>query len=341
MELVLVAFCRPSAMGPGVAPAMGPGMGAAMVSAKGRHLMAASAATRTPAVRPHKHDILCGFDCLAELGLVLDLGLDASRCEAEDVYAEKQQLQQLQQPRLIVGDDNYKVGQLDDLLTCKDSCKDSNNNEHCNNKNSYNRQQQQVAPWRQRPWDFPGGGRAVSLAWEDLERVPPPLAAGLGAAITALDLSHNRLRDVEFLHAMPALTSLVLDHNLLREDVDLPRLPRLRLLWLNHNHVRSVQPLVRRLQRQTPRLRHLSLIGNKAAPSPLTGAEPSECARYRLSMVWQLPQLEHLDERRVSEAERARSKHLQLRAIFNSCSRLPPNSQPALTPTPIRRNTCV
>ncbi|KAJ1520068.1 hypothetical protein ONE63_004294 [Megalurothrips usitatus] len=314
MELVLVAFCRPSAMGPGVAPAMGPGMGAAMVSAKGRHLMAASAATRTPAVRPHKHDILCGFDCLAELGLVLDLGLDASRCEAEDVYAEKQQ----------------------------DSCKDSNNNEHCNNKNSYNRQQQQqVAPWRQRPWDFPGGGRAVSLAWEDLERVPPPLAAGLGAAITALDLSHNRLRDVEFLHAMPALTSLVLDHNLLREDVDLPRLPRLRLLWLNHNHVRSVQPLVRRLQRQTPRLRHLSLIGNKAAPSPLTGAEPSECARYRLSMVWQLPQLEHLDERRVSEAERARSKHLQLRAIFNSCSRLPPNSQPALTPTPIRRNTCV
>ncbi len=80
---------------------------------------------------------------------------------------------------------------------------------------------------------------------------------------------------------MPALTSLVLDHNQLREDVDLPRMPRLRLLWLNHNQVRSVQPLVRRLQRQTPRLRHLSLIGNKAAPSPLTGQEPSECARYR------------------------------------------------------------
>ncbi|XP_052122150.1 leucine-rich melanocyte differentiation-associated protein-like isoform X2 [Frankliniella occidentalis] len=248
-------------------------------------------------------------DCLAELGLVLDLGLDASRCE--DVCDEKQ-LRQLRQ------------------LPDRDDYKDGNNND-C----------KRVASWTQRPWDFPGGEHAISLAWEDLERVPPPLAAGLGASITALDLSHNRLRDVEFLYAMPALTSLVLDHNQLREDVDLPRMPRLRLLWLNHNQVRSVQPLVRRLQRQTPRLRHLSLIGNKAAPSPLTGAEPSECARYRLSMVWQLPQLEHLDERRVTEAERARSKHLQLRAIYNSCSRLPSSSAPALTPQPLRRNTCI
>ncbi|XP_034230945.1 leucine-rich melanocyte differentiation-associated protein-like isoform X2 [Thrips palmi] len=250
-------------------------------------------------------------DCLAELGLVLDLGLDASRCEAEDIYHEKQQLL----PRVT-----YTANHDDD--------KDVNNN----NKS--------VSAWRQRPWDFPGGDRAVSLAWEDLDRVPPPLAAGLGASITALDLSHNLLRDVEFLCAMPNLTSLVLDHNLLREDVDLPRLPRLRLLWLNHNHVRHAQPLVRRLQRQTPRLRHLSLIGNKAAPSPLTGGEPGECARYRLSMVWQLPQLEHLDERRVSEAERARSKHLQLRAIYNSCSRIPTSPRPP-SPCPLRRNTCV
>ncbi|KAK3908882.1 Leucine-rich melanocyte differentiation-associated protein, partial [Frankliniella fusca] len=303
MELVLIAFCRPSA-----AACTGAGGVGGLVA--GRHYLGATMvpAKAAKAHAKHKHDILCGFDCLAELGLVLDLGLDASRCE--DVYHEKQ-LRQLQQ------------------LPDKDKDTDDNNN---NNK--------QVAAWRQRPWDFPGGEHAISLAWEDLERVPPPLAAGLGASITALDLSHNRLRDVEFLCAMPALTSLVLDHNQLSEDVELPRLPRLRLLWLNHNQVRSVQPLVRRLQRQTPRLRHLSLIGNKAAPSPLTGAEPSECARYRLSMVWQLPQLEHLDERRVSGAERARSKHLQLRAIFNSCSRLPSQTKPP-TPQPLRRNTCI
>lgn len=58
--------------------------------------------------------------------------------------------------------------------------------------------QSQSHAWRQRPWDHPAellsSDRAVSLAWEDLERVPPPLAAGLGASITALDLSHNRLR---------------------------------------------------------------------------------------------------------------------------------------------------
>lgn len=308
MELVLIAFCRPaSAMG----PAMGPGMASrGAVATKRQHVVDPEIL-----VKKHKHDILCSCDCLAELGLVLDLGLDASRCEAEDIYHEKQQKQLL--PRITYND--------------HDEEKDANNN---NSSKS-------ATAWRQRPWDFPGGDRAVSLAWEDLDRVPPPLAAGLGASITALDLSHNLLRDVEFLCAMPNLVSLVLDHNLLREDVDLPRLPRLRLLWLNHNHVRSVQPLVRRLQRQTPRLRHLSLIGNKAAPSPLTAGEPGECARYRLSMVWQLPQLEHLDERRVTEAERARSKHLQLRAIFNSCSRIPSSSQRPPSPSPLRRNTCV
>ncbi|KAE8752842.1 hypothetical protein FOCC_FOCC000580 [Frankliniella occidentalis] len=251
MELVLIAFCRPSPC-------------AAVCAAKqGRHhagatMVPALAVAPSKVYHKHKHDILCGFDCLAELGLVLDLGLDASRCE--DVCDEKQ-LRQLRQ------------------LPDRDDYKDGNNND-C----------KRVASWTQRPWDFPGGEHAISLAWEDLER---------------------------FLYAMPALTSLVLDHNQLREDVDLPRMPRLRLLWLNHNQVRSVQPLVRRLQRQTPRLRHL------------------------LSMVWQLPQLEHLDERRVTEAERARSKHLQLRAIYNSCSRLPSSSAPALTPQPLRRNTCI
>lgn len=310
MELVLIAFCRPSSAA--AAAAMGPAMRPGLTprgATKRQHVVDPEVL-----VKKHKHDILCSCDCLAELGLVLDLGLDASRCEAEDVYHNEKQHKL---PRITYNEDEYQ--------------KDDNNNHH-NSKSS---------AWRQRPWDFPGGHRAVSLAWEDLTRVPPPLAAGLGASITALDLSHNLLRDVEFLCAMPNLTSLVLDHNLLREDVDLPRLPRLRLLWLNHNHVRSVQPLVRRLQRQTPRLRHLSLIGNKAAPSPLTAGEPGECARYRLSMVWQLPQLEHLDERRVSEAERARSKHLQLRAIFNSCSRIPSSTQRPPSPSPLRRNTCV
>lgn len=114
----------------------------------------------------HRDGLLVCSDCLAELGLVLDLGLDASRCEAEDIYHEKQQTQLL--PRITYND--------------HDDDKDNNNNS------------KSVASWRQRPWDFPGGNRAVSLAWEDLDRVPPPLAAGLGASITALDLSHNLLR---------------------------------------------------------------------------------------------------------------------------------------------------
>jgi hypothetical protein len=107
---------------------------------------------------------VCYSDCLAELGLVLDLGLDVSR-ETEDIFFEEKK-QQLQERK----PDTRKP----------------------------ERKPQEPRTWKQRPWDhpakLPNGDRAVSLAWEDLERVPPPLAAGLGASITALDLSHNRLR---------------------------------------------------------------------------------------------------------------------------------------------------
>lgn len=188
-----------------------------------------------------------------------------------------------------------------------------------------------------------------------MQALTPELAAQIAAdhpALQSLNLSSNALADVRHLQLLPlSLTQLDLGTNRL---VALPPelgswLPNLRLLRLRGNALESLRPLASCARLQTldvganrvallselrflqslAQLRHLALDGN-----PLT-----DSAAYRREVLAMLPQLQTLDGREVTTAERLYAK-LQLKTQIGSGTAASPAPSPTrlLTPESLQRN---
>ncbi|XP_064470620.1 uncharacterized protein LOC135385314 [Ornithodoros turicata] len=178
----------------------------------------------------------------------------------------------------------------------------------------------------------------LSLAYEELSSVHYDLIEKHTQDVQVLDVSHNHIRDVKFLSHFEVLDTVILDHNLLNCLTVFPLLPSLRCLWINFNRVLSPTPFVPSLARSCPNLRHLSLMGNEAAPSYLNGRSQQDNTNYRLYVIANFPLLTFLDDAPVSAEERRQAsaikQHIDAMVHLNQAS-LTRNSLRAIQPEAI------
>eukprot|EP00049_Salpingoeca_infusionum_P026596 m.26585 g.26585 ORF g.26585 m.26585 type:complete len:158 (+) comp8848_c0_seq1:187-660(+) len=151
---------------------------------------------------------------------------------------------------------------------------------------------------------------SLSLAYRDLVHVPTKVAGKHKAKCKLLDVSHNKMEDLASLASFQGLETLVIDNNLLTSHVKLPYLPELHTLWLNHNRIQNLQTFLDEVVQKVPSVQNLSLIGNPAAPSIMTGATRTESSEYRLLVINRLPTLKTLDQMPVTDKERAKARRL-------------------------------
>ncbi|XP_043239917.1 leucine-rich melanocyte differentiation-associated protein-like isoform X2 [Amphibalanus amphitrite] len=152
--------------------------------------------------------------------------------------------------------------------------------------------------------------KALSLAYRDLRDVSNYVADQHGATINYLDLSHNKISNLQFLVRFERLATLVLDHNRLISHSLPPPMPHLTTLWINHNKIKDLQPFLRALRYNCPNIRHLSMIGNPSVPSLVGGSSRGDLYRYRIMVLTYFPRLASLDQQRVEAWERPDSDTL-------------------------------
>ncbi|XP_013137770.1 PREDICTED: leucine-rich repeat-containing protein C10orf11 homolog isoform X1 [Papilio polytes] len=155
----------------------------------------------------------------------------------------------------------------------------------------------------------------LTLAYENLYEVPRTIVERFSDHIKYLDISHNKITNLDAVVHFKHLTSLIADTNPITENCVLPPLPKLQLLWLNHCKISSLYPWAGKLKESCPNLEYLSLMGNPAAPSYFNGGTFYEYLQYRLFLISKFPSLSHLDDRRVTEDEIAEANRLYKRPL--------------------------
>ncbi|XP_023934827.1 leucine-rich melanocyte differentiation-associated protein isoform X2 [Bicyclus anynana] len=156
----------------------------------------------------------------------------------------------------------------------------------------------------------------LTLAYERLYEVPRTVVERFSDHIRYLDISHNKITNLDALVHFRHLTSLIADDNPITENCFLPPMPKLQLLWLNRCKISSLYPWVGRLKEACPALCLLSLMGNPAAPSYFNGGTFYDYLQYRLFVISQFPSLSHLDDRKVTDDQRAEAQRLYKRPLL-------------------------
>jgi len=159
--------------------------------------------------------------------------------------------------------------------------------------------------------DIPNKLRYLSLAYEDLQKIPVvELGDALLNQLQIIDLSNNHIRDVSQLAEFERLTTANLDHNLIHCLTAFPSLPQLQTLWLNHNRIQTLRPFIPSLALQCPNLKELSLMGNQVCPNYLNGGTETQNEIYRVQMIRHFPKLVFLDDSPVTPEERERASRI-------------------------------
>ena len=115
----------------------------------------------------------------------------------------------------------------------------------------------------------------------------------------------TNFRSLENVGAFAGLRSLVLDNNEISDGCNFPDLPSLGTLCMNNNNIKSIKLLLDTIRHTCPNLKYLSLLKNPCCPHRLIGMDDDDYSRYRLYVLWRLPNLTFLDSGRVTPAERA------------------------------------
>ncbi|XP_022123404.2 leucine-rich melanocyte differentiation-associated protein isoform X1 [Pieris rapae] len=161
----------------------------------------------------------------------------------------------------------------------------------------------------------------LTLAYERLYEIPRTIVEKFSNYVQYLDISHNKITNLEPLVHFKHLTSLIADDNPVTENCFLPPLPKLELLWLNYCKIASLYPWVGKLKESCPNLQYLSLMGNPAAPSYFNGGTFYEYLQYRLFIISQFPSLNHLDDRKITEDQKEESHRLYKRPLLQRIGR--------------------
>uniref|UniRef100_A0A1B6FF38 U2A'/phosphoprotein 32 family A C-terminal domain-containing protein n=1 Tax=Cuerna arida TaxID=1464854 RepID=A0A1B6FF38_9HEMI len=156
----------------------------------------------------------------------------------------------------------------------------------------------------------------LTLAFENLDHIPPSITNNFSSTIKILDLSHNNFSNLSFLQHFPMLTSLILDHNMVNSSTTFPTMLQLKILWLNHNRISQLFPFIQRLRAAFPSLIFLSLMANEAVPVNVDGSTFYQHLQYRLFVVSWFPALEHLDDQPVTVDERMEAHRLYKRPLL-------------------------
>jgi len=121
-----------------------------------------------------------------------------------------------------------------------------------------------------------------------------------------MDLSYNKIANLDGLENYLALETLILDSNLIGDAVKFPSCPSLTTLSLNKNLISDLDLLLDNLKENVPSLRYLSLLGNRACPHQLLGPDydDNDYHRYRCYVIYCLPHLKFLDSSLVMKDEK-------------------------------------
>ncbi|XP_014247456.1 leucine-rich melanocyte differentiation-associated protein-like [Cimex lectularius] len=139
------------------------------------------------------------------------------------------------------------------------------------------------------------------------EKIPITLQRMYGQKAFSLDISYNSLRSLTGLSEFLNLEVLVLDNNQLGDDIEFPPLPTLHTLSINNNQLTDLQSFLVKVKENLTTLRHLSLLGNPACPSPVShnDKDDDDYQRYRHYTLYHMPNLSFLDSRLVNKDERS------------------------------------
>lgn len=96
-----------------------------------------------------------------------------------------------------------------------------------------------------------------------------------------------------------------MDNNEITDECEIPDLPNLETLCMNNNNIKNIKNLLDKLRHSTPNLKYLSLLKNPCCPNRLIGKEDDDYKRYRLYVLWRMPNLSFLDSGKVTAAEKA------------------------------------
>eukprot|EP01084_Bolivina_argentea_P069860 127046_1 len=143
----------------------------------------------------------------------------------------------------------------------------------------------------------------LNLTGQNLETIPLSLCKNKGGIITTLILTKNKLNSLKGLEYFQCLTTLQLDRNGLKNINDFPKLNQLKTLWLNNNDLRNLDSLLSTLKKQCPNLEYLSLLFNPICPTMDASTEQLH-KRYRLTVIYHLPNVTYLDTEQVQLKER-------------------------------------
>ncbi|XP_018321396.1 uncharacterized protein LOC108734360 [Agrilus planipennis] len=156
----------------------------------------------------------------------------------------------------------------------------------------------------------------LSLAYENLSRIPNVILNCMAQQIRILDLSYNNFDNLNFLSEFKNLETFICDHNKITSNTYIPFMPKLRFLWLNYCKINGLYPWAKRLQNSCPNLLHLSLMGNPAAPSYLNGGSVQEYLEYRYFVISLFPNLIYLDDRGITKEQREEAQKIYNRPIL-------------------------
>ncbi|XP_072940107.1 leucine-rich melanocyte differentiation-associated protein-like isoform X2 [Epargyreus clarus] len=120
-------------------------------------------------------------------------------------------------------------------------------------------------------------------------------------------IAYNNMETLKGLEHFTKLQELILDNNKLGDSINFPPLPFLRTLSINNNQITDLEGFINKICDCFPSLSYLSLLRNKACPNELSDRDKddSDYQRYRYFVIHTLRNLQFLDSRRVTFAERS------------------------------------
>ncbi|XP_039265144.2 leucine-rich melanocyte differentiation-associated protein-like [Styela clava] len=146
-------------------------------------------------------------------------------------------------------------------------------------------------------------GNRLCYSGNDCENFPQHLLRYTRLAV-CIDLSHNKLKNINDLSKFVHLQELNLDNNEIDDETEFPEMNTLQTLSLNKNQLTNLEKLVAQLKQKCKNLTYLSLLGNAACRHPLLGYTDEDYAEVRRYIATYLPKLEIIDWQAVAEEER-------------------------------------
>jgi hypothetical protein len=145
----------------------------------------------------------------------------------------------------------------------------------------------------------------VDISFMDLETVEGNILGCNYSTTYYLDISHNCLKDAQFLKRFTKLTCLNANYNEFTSLASFPAFRALDTLSLISNNIADLNDIIINVTMKFPNLAHLSLIHNPCCPYLKPEFSEAAMDRYRLKLTSRIPRLITIDGSPITDQERA------------------------------------